>query len=126
MDNIPRDVQQIIYKFVWNKGIKLCHEEIKKRKISIVAKVIQYNKDANGMCAKKWAFGLGDIIGKCHIIDYSEYLVDTLIFDMTCGLDYKIKEEADLASWVDNIFNIFEDIVDSNKWIELPEPPKLD
>jgi len=123
MDNLPKDVQQIIYKFVWKKSIKPCHEELENRKISIIRKVIEYNKGSNGMCAKKWAFGLEDILRGCYIIDYSKYIADMFIFDATSGFDYTFKEDIEVSKWLENIMGIFENISNTNKWIELPHPP---
>ena len=121
MDSIPKDVQLIIYKFIWQKGINFCHKELENRKITIVRQVIEYNKGSDGMCVKKWSFGLSNILYNCNIIDYANIICDIIKGEALFSLyDY----DSDELIWVEYImFDLFEKISNTNKWIELPEPP---
>lgn len=123
--DLSSDVQNLIYFYLWRSNIKDVHKELDIKKIKLMEEVLnKYNSIQNNPF----------VDGKQFSIE-----VNNMMYEKRFNLIPELKQVAqfekisifygppiEFCVWFDNFYEIMEEIVKTQKWIELPYNYDLD
>lgn len=123
MDNLPKDIQKLIYWHLWKMNIHNCHNEIVNKKMTIIDAIYKYHNDDNLNCSA-W---------KKTRIDFYSFVCSSLYAKMIDNLKYyaqiqylHVFGEPDMLEeqWSFDTYKTINKIYKTRVLIDIPDIPK--